>query len=261
MGKKKMVKISAIVADFESIHLKSSDVSYVHTISLIPVTMKTGKMSRYQLHVDKGLVIKVTDVLQSKFVKEYLEASQDTSHVDNKHMRDADACRRYGIRVRNMRFHDAVKAMNQFVSLNGGILMSHNLPSDLQALVDTQNFVKGRRIVKNKLVQFPNTGMYDKNWCDIKLVCTMSLFCNRCHKMTTEYKKWSLENGRTVNKGMNRLESFTQFVKRDPTYKQSHSAVQDTIDLFTVLTYAFKSDGPILDGFSYLNEPKWLKAV
>lgn len=256
-----MVKISAIVADFESVHLKSSNVSYVHTISLIPVTMTTGKMSRYQLHTDKGLVIKVTDVLQSKFVKEYLDATRDSSHVSAKHANDAVACTRYGIRMRSMRFHDAIKAMNVFVVRNGGLLMSHNLPSDLQALVDTQNFVKGRRIVKNKLVQFPNTGMYDRNWSDVKLVCTMSLFCNRCHKMTTEYKKWAIENGRTVNKGLNRLESFSQFVKRDPSYKQSHSAVQDTVDLFTVLAYAFRCDGPILDGYSYLNEPKWLKVV
>jgi hypothetical protein len=179
--------------------------------------------------------------------------------VENKHASDAAACRAHGVRVRTMRFYDAVKAMNQFVSDNGGILMSHNLPSDLKALVDTQNFVKGRRIIKNKLVQFPNTGMYDKRWKNVKLVCTMSLFCNRCHKMTAEYKKWSIENGK--KQGMNRLESFTQFVKRDPAYRQSHAAVQDTIDLFTVLVYAFKCDGPILDGFSYLNEPKWIRAT
>jgi hypothetical protein len=254
-----MVKISAVVADFESIYLNSSNVSYVHTISLIPITVNTGKMSQYMMHTEKGLVVKVSDVLQSKFVKEYLEASLDTSHVNNKHLSDAETCRKHGIRIRSMRFYDAVKAMNQFVTLNGGLLMSHNLPSDLQALVDTQNFVKGRRLVKNKLVQFPNTGMYDKNWKNVKLVCTMSLFCNRCHKMTTDYKKWSIENGK--NKGMNRLESFTQFVRKDPSYRQSHAAVQDTIDLFTVLVYAFKSDGPILDGFSYLNEPKWIRAV
>lgn len=254
-----MVKISAVVADFEAIYLRSTNVSYVHTISLIPVTMHTGKMSQYKLHMQSGLVIKVTDVLQSKFVKEYLDASRDTSHVENKHVSDARACQVHGIRCRSMRFYDAIKAMNQFVTDNGGVLMSHNLPSDLQALVETQNFVKGRRVIKNKLVQFPNTGMYDKRWSDIKLVCTMSLFCNRCHKMTSEYKKWSTENKKF--KGMNKLESFTQFVKNDPSYKQSHAAVQDTIDLFGVLTYAFKCDGPILDGFSYLNEPKWIKAV
>lgn len=256
---KKMVKVDVIVADFESIYLKASDVSYVHTISLIPATMKTGKTSHYKLHTDMGLVIKITDVLQSKFVKEYLEASRDTDHVNNKHTSDADTCRMHGTRIRRMRFYDAVKAMIKYI--DGRIMMSHNLPSDLQALVDTQNFVKGRRIVKNKLVAFPNTGMYDKRWQDVKLVCTMSLFCNRCHKMTDEYKKWALANGKTVNKGMNRLESFTQFVRRDPAYRQSHAAMQDTIDLFTVLMYAFKCDGPILDGHSYLNEPKWLRVV
>ena len=257
-----MVKINAVVADFESIYLKASNTSYVHTISLIPVMMHTGKMSQYRMNTEQGLVIKVSDVLQSKFVKEFLDASRSVEHVDRKHECDADTCRRHGIKViRVMRFHDAFKAMIKYITANGGILLSHNLLSDLQALVDTQNFVKGRRIIKNKLVQFPNTGVYDKRWSDLKLVCTMSLFCNRCHKMADEYKKWALENGKTVNRGMNRLESFTQFVRKDPTYKQTHAAVQDTIDLFTVLMYAFKSDGPILDGFGYLNEPKWLKVV
>jgi hypothetical protein len=257
-----MVKINAVVADFESIYLQSSDVSYVHTISLIPVTMHTGKMSQYRLHTEKGLVIKVSDVLQNKFVKEFLEASRGVEHVDRKHACDAEACRTHGIKViRVMRFHDAFKAMIKYVVANGGVLMSHNLLSDLQALVDTQNFVKGRRIIKNKLVQFPNTGVYDKRWSDIKLVCTMSLFCNRCPKMTGEYKKWSLANGKTVNRGMNRLESFKQFVRKEPGYRQTHAAVQDTIDLFTVLMHAFKSDGPIIDGHTYLNEPKWLKVV
>lgn len=259
---KKMVKIRAVVADFEAIYLKSSDVSYVHTISLIPATVCTGKTSQYKLHTEEGLVIKVSDVLQTKFVREFLEASRSVQHVDKKHECDAEACRKNGIKViRVMRFHDAFKAMIKFVSNNGNVLMSHNLPSDLQALVDTQNFVKGRRIVKNKLVQFPNTGVYDARWSDVKLVCTMSLLCNRCHKMTDEYKKWAVANGKTVNKGMNRLESFTQFVKNEPGYRQTHAAVQDTIDLFTVLVYAFKSDGPILDGHGYLNEPKWLKVV
>ena len=255
-----MVKINAVVADFESIHLNASGKSYIHTVSLIPVTFQTGKSSQYKMHTDLGLIIKITDVLNSKFVRDYLEASRDMLHVNKKHKSDKKVCRTHGIKViRMMRFHDAIKAMIKFI--NGGILLSHNLPSDLQALVDTQNFVRGRRIIKNKLVEFPNTGMYDKRWGAIKLVCTMSLFCNRCHKMTAEYKKWALENGKTVNKGMNRLESFTQFVKRDPTYKQTHAAVQDTIDLFTVLMYAFKCDGPILDEYSYLNEPKWLRVV
>jgi hypothetical protein len=155
-----------------------------------------------------------------------------------------------------MRFYDAVKAMIKYI--DGRIMMSHNLPSDLQALVDTQNFVKGRRIVKNKLVAFPNTGMYDKRWQDVKLVCTMSLFCNRCHKMTDEYKKWARQNNRHTE--MNALESLTQFVKDDREYREKHAAVHDTVDLFVVLKYAYKCDGPIMDGYSYVSKPKWIKA-
>jgi hypothetical protein len=252
--------VNAVVADFESIFLPNSKVSYVHTISCIPVTMKTGKMSRYMMHTEKGLVIKIANVLNNKFVKEFLDAKGDTIHVQKKHENDTIVCKKHGIKIiRHMRFHDAIKTMNKFILQHGGMLLSHNLPSDLAALVSTQNLVKGPRIIKNKLVDFPNTGMYDNVWKQITLVCTMSLLCNRCHKMNIDYKKWAAENGKVT--GMNKLESFTQFVKNDRTYKQSHAAVQDTIDLFTVLIHAHKCDGPILDGFSYLNEPKWVRAV
>jgi hypothetical protein len=254
-----MGKTNAVVADFESIWFPVSQVSYVHTISCIPVTMNTGKLSRYALHSGKGLVIKVTDVLQNKFVRDFLEAKGDVGHLEKKHRLDEKVCKRHRVCIRYMRFRDAIRCMNKFIIENGGTLLSHNLQGDLESLVNTQNFVSGPRIVKNKLTTFPNSGMYDKNWSNIKLVCTMSLFCNRCRVMNTEYKQWALENDKTS--GLNRLESLVQFVKKDSGYSQTHSAVQDTFDLFTVLRYAYKCDGPILDGFSYLNEPKWLRAV
>jgi DNA polymerase III epsilon subunit-like protein len=158
-----------------------------------------------------------------------------------------------------MKFYDGVKFMIKFISENGGLVMSHNLIGDLKFLVSTQSLVGGKRMVKNKLAEFPDTGMYDKKWEDIKKVCSMSLFCNRCPNMTDEYKKWARENNRDT--GMNKLESLTQFVKRDREYREKHAAVQDTVDLFTVLKYAYKCDGPIMDGYSYLSKPNWVKVV
>jgi len=255
-----MGKTNAVVADFESIHMKQSDKSIIHTISLIPITMNTGKMCQYTIHSEKGLIIKISDVLNNKFVKEYLELTHDTEHVNNKHVLDRRTCDEHGIKViRHMRFHDAVKAMNKFITHHGGFLLSHNLIGDLQALSDTQNHIGGRRIIKKNLATFCKTGMYDPLWKDINLVCTISIFCNRCPKMYDEYKKWLMNKGGIDLYGsrMNKLENLIQFVKNDITYHQTHTAVQDTIDLFTVLKYAYRRDGPILDKCGYTDAPKW----
>jgi hypothetical protein len=222
--------------------------------------MATGKLSQYSIHTEKALVIKIIDVLNKRLVIDFLDCKNDTEHVNEKHEKDRFVCEQNGAVIRRMRFKDAIKAMNSFIMFHGGMLLSHNLPGDLRALVDTQNLVRGPRIIKNKLVEFPNTGMYDKNWREIKTVCTMSLFCNRCRKMNTEYKKWVSENKIVLHRGMNTLQSLVQFVKRDPGYRQTHSAVQDTLDLFMVLRYAYKCDGSILDGYSYMNKPNWLVA-
>jgi len=257
-----MTKTDAVVADFESIRFETSKKSFVHTISCIPITIKTGKMSQYSLFTEKALVIKITDVLKNQSVQEFLEAVRDVEHLEQKHREDERICHQNGIRIRHMRFKDAIKVLSQFIkTYGGGTLLMHNLSSDLQALVDTQNLVRGPRIVKNKLARYPNTGMYDKNWQDFKFVCTMSLFCNRCMKMNSEYKEWVSKNNIFLGKGMNTLQSLSKFVRKDPGYQQTHAAVQDTIDLFHVLKYAAKCDGPILDGFSYIAEPKWLLAT
>ena len=91
--------VNAVVADFESIFLPNSRVSYVHTISCIPVTMKTGKMSRYTMHTEKGLVIKIANVLNNKFVKDFLDAKGDTIHIQKKHEHDAATCKHNGIKI------------------------------------------------------------------------------------------------------------------------------------------------------------------
>ena len=250
-----------VLADFESLKQHSSGNGLIHTISLIPCTMQTGKYAQYTLNSYQGVVIKINDVLKNQIFRLLLEEQQnDNVRLNRKHGSDVNACAEYGIKVtKHMNFYDAVKFMNKFIIEHGGVFMTHNFIGDLKFLVDTQNLVKGPRIVKNKLAEFPDTGMYDKNWEGIIKVCSMSLFCNRCPKMTTEYKKWARENDRDT--GMNKLESLTQFVKGDREYREKHAAVHDTVDLFTVLKYAYKCDGPIMDGYSYLSKPNWVKAV
>jgi hypothetical protein len=250
-----------VIADFESVKQHSSGDGLIHTICLMPCTMQTGKFSQFTLHTNQGVVIKINDVLKHEIFK-LLQKEQDDDNIrlNRKHGSDINSCAEYGIKVtKHMNFYDAIKFMNKFIVEHGGIFMTHNFISDLEFIVATQNLVKGRRIVKNKLAEFPDTGMYDKNWESITKVCSMSLFCNRCPKMISKYKQWAKENGRDT--GMNKLESLTQFVKGDREYREKHAAVQDTVDLFTVLKYAYKCDGPIMDGYSYLSKPNWVKAI
>ena len=81
-----MGKINAVVADFESIHFPYSNESYIHTISCIPVSISTGKMSQYVIHTEKALVIKIIDVLNKKSIIEFLEALV-TPNMSIKNMR------------------------------------------------------------------------------------------------------------------------------------------------------------------------------
>lgn len=260
-----MGKTNAVVVDFEAYECETEIPRkfLIHTIALIPVTLNTGKMSQLTMHTEKSLVIKITDVLNSKYIKQVMELNKGKAfHLNKKHENDTKICNDHGIKIRQMRYFDAVKAMNKFTLFHGGILMSHNWKGDLQSIVDTQNFVKGRRIIKNKLSSgYPNSGMYDKNWMNIKLVCTVSLFCNRCPKMKSEYEKWlrADPNGRRKGEGLQTLESFTQFIKNDTSYHEKHAAVQDAIDLFNVIKYAYECErGPILDTYGYMAQPKWI---
>ena len=254
-----MTKIEGVLMDPESIKGESSGQSWIHSLCAIPFTMQTGKLSNFTLHTSRGVVLKFNDVINNELVKHHLFQSDGITHVNNKHGNDVLACAKYGIKTtRHMKFYDGMKFFNKFCKENGNLIMSHNLIGDLGFFVSTQNLVGGNRIVKNKLPLFPDTGMYDKNWEGLAKVCTMSLFCNRCPKMTEEYKKWARVNNR--DDGMNKLQSLIQFVKDDRGYLEKHAAVQDTVDLFTVLKYAYKCDGPILDGYSYFAKPKWVKA-
>lgn len=91
----------------------------------------------------------------------------------------------------------------------------------------------------------------------------MSLFGNRCPKMNAALRDFVNEHGLALTQQGYvplRLVTYTQFVKSDPNYRQSHSAVQDTMDLYSVLKAGIKYDGNIIDGHDYLAKPEWLKA-
>jgi DNA polymerase III epsilon subunit-like protein len=235
--------MKVVLADFESHKGNSSNKSWIHTICALAVNLETGS--------SHGIVIKIDDVLRNPIIKE-------CERVNKKHADDTNACSSCNIKVTyHKKFADAFKFLVKFINENGGVLITHNLLSDLEFLVSTQELVGGTRVIKRKLREYPDTGTYVKGWESIIKACSMSILCNRCPKMNIEYKKFNT-NFTAHNRPRATLESYTQFAKGNDAYIQKHSAVQDTLDLFCVLRCAYRFDGKFLDGHSYLASAAWL---
>lgn len=252
------MKTDCVIADFESVQGQASGNSWIHSIVLLAVTFQSGKVTCSTIR--KGICIKINNVINNPIVEVLIESD----YQKRKHGEDVSTCSKYNIPLtHHVDFSEAVKLMIDFVIENGGKLISHNLLSDLQFLSSTQELVRESgdvRVMKQRMAEFPDTGMYDKRWSSIIKVCSMSLLCNRCPKFIKGYKNWSRENKKNITKGgyySSRLQDFVQYVKNDSVYTQKHAAAQDTIDLFTVLKQAVKADGNIFDGYSYMPTPVW----
>jgi len=240
------MKLKFVVSDFES-----SYEGRIHSICLIPVHVEGTKCTR-----GKGVLIYIRETMKN-------ESTQLHQNTQKKVLSDLFSAATYNMEVVYVNFFDAVKYVIDFVVSHGNILMSHNLISDLDFLVKTQNFVKGKRIVKNYLKEYPKTGMYDGRWSNIQLICSMSLITNRATKFIEKYK---IHPGTvTTYNGMYsfKLESFSQFVKNNTMYKQSHTAIQDTIDLVDILKHVFAVDGDktLIDQYDYLVMPTFSRAI
>jgi hypothetical protein len=236
-----------VVCDFESTFN-----GIVHTICLVPV--KFGN----EFTVQKGVLICVKDVLKCETINE-------NPDVRKKIAASVIDVAKYNLNIKYLNFHEAVTFMNDFIESHGGMVMSHNLLNDLGFLVDTQNFIGGKRVVKNKLKEYPDTGMYDKRWENFSKMCSMSLINNRANKFNQFYYHFCDTNNipKTYSGYYStKLETFTKFIHNDPDYKQTHTAVQDTIDLVNVLKSVYKFDGKnVIDGASYIVKPEWTKPL
>lgn len=244
------MKFNAVLYDLEATPSLSGQ-SRVHTICLIPITIDKTTVTR-----QKGVLVCIRDVIKCPEI-------QHKSDVRTKIAQSVIDVANYGLNVKYLDFYDAIKFMNQFTVDHGGMLIGHNMAGDLEFLAMTQDFVGGKRIIKKKLKDYPDTGMYDPNWSQITRVCTMSLFGNRCPTMNQALRDFVHEHDMDVTRQGYvplRLVTYTQFVNADPTYRQSHSAVQDTMDLYSVLKAGIKYDGNIIDGYDYLAKPEWLRA-
>ena len=235
-----------IVCDFEA-----TITGVVHTICLVPVKVGT------EFHTQKGVLICIKDVLKQEIISENPDVRKKvaTSVID---------VAKYNFNIKYLNFYDAIVFMNDFIESHGSSVISHNLLNDLGFLVDTQNFIGGKRIIKNKLKEYPDTGMYDKRWETFTKMCSMSLINNRGLKFNSNYYEFCKANEiPTTYSGYysTKLETFTKFVKNEPTYRQTHTAVQDTMDLVSVLKGVHKYDGKnVIDGSSYIVKPEWTKA-
>ena len=237
----------AVVCDFEATFS-----GHIHTICLIPLKIDKN------VHKQKGVLICVKDVIKEDII-------QENPDVRKKIVSSVIDVANHDLNIKYLNFYDAVKFMIDFIDDHGKTIISHNLLSDLGFLVQTQDFVTGKRIVKKKLKEYPDTGMYDNRWEGFTKICSMCLINNRCLKFLEKFQEFYKENDLSSTPGgyySTKLETFSQFVRNDPEYQQSHSAVQDTVDLANVLKSAVQHDGKnIIDGTSYIVKPEWRKTV
>jgi hypothetical protein len=243
----------AVIYDFESCVGNKQGESRIHTVCLLPITFNSKNK---EIIKRTGVLICIKDVLKRDEIKYNPNVRQKIGRA----VFDGAV----GMDIKYLTFHDFIKFMITFVLEQGdGNLLGHNVLGDLGFLISTQEFVGGKRMVKRKLKEFPNTGMYDTRWSKLNLMCTMSLFGNRCPKMMEAYHKFNDDHHlqkTACGYYSSKLETYTKFAHDDPFYTQSHSVVQDTIDLYSVLRTAYKYDDDFIDGTTYLIKPEWVRA-
>lgn len=248
-----MASYNAVVYDFEATPGSMNGESRIHTVCLVPVTIDSKNRTVTR---QKGILLCIRNVIR----REEVNLKSD---VKTKLAQSVIDVANYNMDIKYLNFYDAIAFMNRFVMDHGAMLIGHNIIGDLGFILSTQKFVGGKRIVKKRLREYPDTGMYDPNWKLISKVCTMSLFANRCPKMNEKFVQFVKKNEIPLTAGGYvpiRLSTYGQFVANDVTYRQAHTAVQDTIDLISVLKTAIEMDGPsIVDGYSYMVKPEWFK--
>ena len=242
-----MLNKQAVVADFES-----TMSGYVHTICLIPFKFNQNVTTQ------KGVLLCIKDVIKKDII-------QENPDVRKKIASSVIDVANYDLHIKYMNFYEAIEYMIYFIATHGGILINHNMLADLDFLSKTQDLVGGKRIIKKKLKEYPDSGMYDKRWSSITKICSMCLINNRCHKFNEHYHEFHKKHELQITSGgyySTRLETFTQFIRNDPTYNQTHSAVQDTMDLVNILKSVIKFDGnSIIEKSNYLVKPEWFRVM
>ena len=155
----------------------------------------------------------------------------------------------------------AIPKILQFVTEHGGTLFSHAWHRDLEFLHRTQEWIGGKnnRIFHKSLVQWPDSGCYDKNWSNIARVCSLHFLMNRCPKFMKAYTEWYSGLPEAKFKVHMDLEHLMQFVLGDPSYRESHTSTGDCHDLVRILIRAFDYDKYKLDGKSYIISEKTME--
>ena len=154
----------------------------------------------------------------------------------------------------------AIPKILKFMVEHGPTVISHAWHKDIEFLHQTQEFISKSsscsRIFHKKLTVWPETGSYDKNWSKIARVCSIHFLMNRCPKFMKAYTAWySLRDDAKFKVHMD-LERLTQFVKCEKSHEESHTSLQDSLDLLQVMKEAYKYDKYKIDGRSYFISEK-----
>jgi hypothetical protein len=226
------------------------DKSIAHSEALIAEKFVDGRIIQ-----EKKILMIYTDTLSNPLI-------QNKNDVKRKMADSVFEASKMNCTVKFLKFKDGQKfKITYILNHGGGRYIAHNMISDLQTLADTQEFVGGERIVKRNIAKYPDTGMYDKNWCKIKLLDSMSIIQNRCPNFMINYKKYVIENNIKLTKtGLIPIDlaNLSKFVNGES--KQNHTALGDTTLLTRLINLAIKMDGKkILNGKTYIVQPERIR--
>lgn len=218
----------------------------IHHICVIPFSVAHHRRTRARVMTHgRPLVVEIKEVTafysdnESVLRKTELTKSQDVEYVV-------------------LPWRRAIPRILKFVVENGGTLFAHAWHRDLEFLHRTQEWMGGNsnRIFHKSLLQWPETGCYDKNWVSISRVCSLHFLMNRCPKFMKSYTEWYSTLEEAKFKVHMDLQHLAQFVYRQNDYQESHTAIHDCRDLVAVLLEAYNSDTYKLDGHSYMISEK-----
>ncbi len=230
-----MVRISAVVADFES----TMTTKIIHSMSFMVVHFHSDGYTK------RGILrtIFIQEALQDPLIAEdsAIQAKLGRTLLN-------------GGSAKILPFRTAMLEFLYSVQIEGdGNWLAHSMDRELEIVQATDHRYR-TGLFPMDLKGFPHACTVHE-WSRTAKLCTQHILTMRCPKFFDDYTRWMTNNGWSCTKFSAKLEDFVRYVIQDKDYKQKHTSPQDVQDLVIVLERAHALDSIVLDGHSFLISP------
>jgi hypothetical protein len=172
-----------------------------------------------------------------------------------------ECAKRSDIITLDVNFADFFSLWNQFIVDNGGIYIAHCWENDAKMLLDTQQFLGVKGVIKKKYLHYMDSdmGTYDKNHASIVKICSERVLKERAPVFKRNFHRRVDAGGdiALTYRGYypSNLEAYSK--AQDADHEQKHNSVCDTLDLIGVMSSAISDDGiGIIGNRSYYYQSK-----